>query len=31
MWPMEANVIDSEPGTEISLCRREDLRRYART
>ncbi len=26
MWPMEANVIDGAPGTEISLCRREDLR-----
>lgn len=26
MWPMEANVIEAEPGREISLCRKDDLR-----
>jgi hypothetical protein len=26
MWPLEANVIEGEPGAEISLCRKDDLR-----
>jgi hypothetical protein len=26
MWPMEANVIEGVPGTEIAFCRADDVR-----